>query len=444
MKRDIRFLVTDPSGEFILTRFGEGDALVLPGGESASWSDDAAPFVEGARALLGGDVPVLRVIPLDPDHDSASEWLVELEPTERSRRGHRWVPRGELDPARVDPPAARAPLDRWLAELAGVRSARRPPWSHPGWFDRTSDWMVKRLTGIGVDPEPPTLHQLWGISAILRAETPSGAFFAKQPAPIFHAEAALTETIASVVNELVPDVVATDETTGLLLMRDFGGRTLEDQPVERWAAGLEVLARIQLAFLDRLDLLSSSGAPQRGPMETAAFVARLAPGDATMIGLTADERKRFRGAIPAIVEVCRRLESLVPLRTIVHGDFHAGNVVETNEGCRVFDWTDAVIGHPFVDLTTLLGRVGDPSVRRELRDAYLDSWSGLAPREALIEAADLALVVGAFLQVEGYQRIAASFDPDDMWDLADAAPGWLRQGLRHLDDGIDAADEHLD
>jgi hypothetical protein len=440
--RDIRFLVTDPSSEYVLTRFGDEGVIDLPGATTTDWTEDAAPFVAGARALLGADVPILRIIPLDQDHDTATGWLAELEPTERSRRGHRWVPRAEVDPAIVAPAAARAPLERWLHELAGGRSALRAPWSRPGWFAGTAAWVTDRLRDAGLEPEAPVLHQLWGISAILRVETSDGRFYAKQPARIFRSEGRMTAAVATIAPGSVPIVKAVDDGTGVFLMRDLDGPSLDVRPATEWPDGLIALAAIQRACLYRLEAMAAAGAVDRGPAQLASFVARLAPGDPAVAGLTTDERQRFRDEIPRIVAACRRLDELAPLRSIVHGDFHPGNVVVTDGGARVFDWSDSSIGHPFVDLASYVGRTDDLAVRRSLRDSYLDAWAGHGERERLVEAADLALVVGAFLQVECYQRIVASFDVDDLWDLRGAAPGWLRQGLAYLEHGIGAPSAH--
>ena len=76
--------------------------------------------------------------------------------------------------------------------------------------------------------------------------------------------------------------------------------------------------------------------------------------------------------------------------TIQHDDFHGGNIVVGPDGDRFFDWGDAVIAHPFATLDVTFNSIahrtgrdlGDPAFDR-LRDAYLEAWTDVAPRDVL-------------------------------------------------------------
>ena len=111
--RTIYFLVTDPSEEWLLTRFGDENTIALPRVEDVDLSSGTTVFADAVRTLLGGDVPIRQILPLGDD-DAASDWLVELEPTGRSRRGHRWVRRDDVDPRQVEPASARWSVRDWL------------------------------------------------------------------------------------------------------------------------------------------------------------------------------------------------------------------------------------------------------------------------------------------------------------------------------------------
>jgi hypothetical protein len=104
---------------------------------------------------------------------------------------------------------------------------------------------------------------------------------------------------------------------------------------------------------------------------------------------------------------------------------------------RVFDWTDAAISHPFLDLAVYATRPPDLALRHALRDAYLARWAGHLSPEGLAEAAELAIVVGTLFQVQSYIRILSSLDPDDRGDLTGAAGSWANAAVEALTDGID-------
>jgi hypothetical protein len=125
-RRTIYFLVTDPSEEWILTRFGDESTIALPRVEVDERSGGATLFADAVRSLLGGDVSIRQIVPLHPD-SAASDWLVELEPTDRSRRGHRWIHRDEIDSPRIEPPKAQDLIGRWLRRHAEPRTRDDQP-----------------------------------------------------------------------------------------------------------------------------------------------------------------------------------------------------------------------------------------------------------------------------------------------------------------------------
>jgi hypothetical protein len=72
----------------------------------------------------------------------------------------------------------------------------------------------------------PRPHQLWGLSVVLRCSSTDGDVFLKCSADIFRHEAAATQALAEAMPELVPEVIAIEDTQGWLLMRDLGATEL--------------------------------------------------------------------------------------------------------------------------------------------------------------------------------------------------------------------------
>jgi aminoglycoside phosphotransferase (APT) family kinase protein len=67
----------------------------------------------------------------------------------------------------------------------------------------------------------------------------------------------------------------------------------------------------------------------------------------------------------------------------VHGDLHLSTVAQGPHGYLFFDWTDACVAHPFLDLLTFFQEDEEEvqsALRDRLRDAYLAEWTRFAGR----------------------------------------------------------------
>ena len=191
---------------------------------------------------------------------------------------------------------------------------------------------------------------------VLRCPVEGGDAYFKCSPEIFGSEAAVTQALAERMPGRVPEVIAVDEAQRWLLMGDLAAAELGEQDESLWHHGLTTHAGIQVSWLGRTDELVGLGLPVRSLADLAAEVEVL----------TGD---------PALAEACRRLDRLGPGPTLVHGDLHPWNVVFGSGAARVFDWSDAAVSHPFVDLATYVFRTQDVAVRRELVEAYVAAWA---------------------------------------------------------------------
>src|SRR5205823_4513024 len=118
-----------------------------------------------------------------------------------------------------------------------------------------------------------------------------------------------------------------------------------------------------------------------------------------------------------------------------HGDFHSGNIIINDGNYIFFDWTDACIAHPFIDLPTLFD-LGTPDTvlaeRTRLRDEYLRTWEAYEPPARLLEAFELGYKLGMLHQAVSYQHIVASQEPASKSDLHGGTRYWLRKLLEAL------------
>ena len=435
---EVALLVPHPSWRAGLLCQKEGGPPSLPTVFTPPEPTVAAIF-DAMYALLGSGVTPLQVRALElSDRFEPLSVLVETEPMHGAvPESYAWVDFDDPAWVTLQPALARPAVDRYLTEVVDGWTALRPAFSRPGWRDRASAWMVAEMAAAGLAATaPPRVYHLWDVSAVLRAPSDDGDLYLKCSADAFRYEAAVTDVLAARVPGLVPDVVAVEPSQGWLLMRDLAGVELGDQDVDQWDAGLDALAALQQAVSLDGERLRVDGMPERPLSTLAAEVAALSDDDELMSRLDQPSRSAWLEAGPSLVAACGRLADIGPGPTITHGDFHPWNVVSSSRGVRIFDWTDAALSHPFVDLATYVLRADEPDDRQRLLDTYLARWTGHLSEPLLAEAGGLALVVGALYQVQTYRRILPTLPPDN--DLVGADADWMMRSVARHHEGLGA------
>ena len=95
----------------------------------------------------------------------------------------------------------------------------------------------------------------------------------------------------------------------------------------------------------------------------------------------------------------------------------------------VFDWSDACVADPFVDVLMFLTRLPDDAeLRSTCRERYLDAWPGLTRPEAA-RYVELAEPLAAMHHAVTYRDIYDAFGPDDWWLFEGALPRWIEHAL---------------
>lgn len=151
-------------------------------------------------------------------------------------------------------------------------------------------------------------------------------------------------------------------------------------------------------------------------------------------------RLRLRAAHGLLDDAAARLAATGIAATIQHDDLHGGNIMAGPDGDRFFDWGDAVVAHPFATLTVTFNSIAhhtgrgldDPAFTR-LRDAYLEVWTDVAPRDILAEAAAVARDLGCIGRSLAWERALGDLDVDEMDGHGDAIAGWLMEFAERFD-----------
>ena len=408
----------------------EARALAVAGvdGPALPSMTPAEPFfalteevVAFAAEQLGVQATVLRCLAQQRDGDALQAVMV-LEPhgDVPLPTGGRWVGCEAVDDLPL-PEILRAAVGACLAEEADPARIHplRAPWAVRGWRSRFETWVRDALAGEGYDVRG-VLEQRkqWGITSLWRARTDRGFVYAKATPPLMHAEAGVTRLLAGWFPESIPQVVAADTARGWLLLEDFGGEVLG-----RFEGGENVVgevargfAAMQTATVARGAALLAAGAADRRQNVLAVQLPTLLH-ESEELGYLEDSARDALGRLePAIRRWLAELAACGLPDTLLHGDLHFGNVARTPRGLVYFDWTDASVGPPLFDLTTLSYRL-EPKRKHALVDGYLASWREVVPAGVLERALALAEGLGHLHHAASYGVIRKASEPSARWEL---------------------------
>jgi len=322
------------------------------------------------------------------------------------------------------------------------------PWAARGWFAEAERWLRSTMAGLG-RPVTGTVRQaqVWRLSCVLRAPTGDGDvwFKASTTSPLFVNEGVVMGALAGLFPGRVPAPLAVEPERGWMVLDDFGQEVGWEAPLEvveevaRAYAGMQVEAAghvdrlLAAGCLDRrLDRLAAQARAWLPAVEATADL----PGIDAATWLSGDEAAGLRAAVPRLQARCAELAGYAVPPSLVHGDLHLSNVARGPAGYLFFDWTDACVAHPFLDLATIrrgtafTDATDEAELRERLRDAYLPAWASFEPPGRLARAFELAAPLGALHQAVSYRSLATRppMDPH----MAQSTAWWLRRVLAGL------------
>jgi phosphotransferase family enzyme len=411
----VRCVLTDRDGHVLLL------GGMLPAIELDGYAEHALEDVRhGFADLLGTRVAILRDVARSSERESKRLDIVYvLEPLTAS-----WVP----------PPGAawldRGALDGELRELVpdGRVPAERAPWAQEGWLAEATAWIESSLQNLGRAPAG-TVEQVrtWPLSAVLRVSTGGSPVYFKATStlPLFVDEGHVMQGLARIFRREVPEPLAIDRPRRWMLLDDVGPALGWDAPIEERESVLRVFAFMQVASAGDPDALLELGCIDRRPAWLAEEVTELIADEESLSALDEEERMRLRSLEPVLVALCGQLAEAPVPDALVHGDLHLENVARVRGSYVFFDWSDACVTHPFLDLIDV-HRAEDAAVRERLRDAYLAAWADYAAPQELLALWDVSAPLASLNQAVSYRHIFRNIERGSVQTLDWALPHWLR------------------
>lgn len=381
----------------------------------AVWVADASAVVAAFERRLGTKPWLLRQLQLAEDRDKQRiDAVCELELTDPNwaRPTHgRWTGRDDLDELRLDG-EQRGFLGAYLEALeSGDVPDERPAWARPGWLDEVRSWIEGEVVRLGYEVVALEQVKHWSISSVLRVRTDGPDLYFKAPArlPLFVEEATVTARLAERFPGYVPAPLAIESERGWLILAAFDELFGWNAPLATRCEALRRFAGLQRRTAELVPELLSDGCLDRRLDVLATQIDGLLDDPGAVHGITREELDELRSLAPKLKELCGRLAHLDVPATLVHGDLHLLNVARVGTDLVYFDWTDACIAHPFIDLLSLQWEK-DESNRVALLDAYLEPWQGVESPARLQEAVDLAGVLIPLHHAVSYQHIVAGLE----------------------------------
>ena len=145
--------------------------------------------------------------------------------------------------------------------------------------------------------------------------------------------------------------------------------------------------------------------------------------------LNPDERAALHGLVGGLDERVDAIAECGVPDTLVHGDFHPGNVRGSHDRYVILDWGDAFLGPPLVDelaFTRPLSALDRAAARGWFADAWRLAVPGCEPERA---AQVLQPVLPLYAAVV-YDDFCANIEPDELIYHAQDVPAMLRQAVR--------------
>ena len=386
-----------------------------------------AALVEHLPAV-GLHGPVVEcVIDFTPDHQLVGEResVVQLAPhgDDDATGDRHWITWDRLEPSVTN--ALDAFTTEMIDEARGlaVPHARRVDWARSGWFDEATDWIRRCLRDTGrAAPDTITQFRHWGISAIMRVDAPDGRTWFKASYPHFAHEGPVTEHLAATTSAGVPSVLAVEPRRGWMLVDDL--EPTEITAPDDQAAAVDRLVSIQAGQQARADQLVALGCPVRPLTELAAALDRAL--DSEVVAHLAVDGNRRRRLVEAVQRSAERVSAMRIPTTLVHGDFHPGNTATTDAGPVIFDWTDACLSSPVVDLATWAWWYSnDPARQVEIWGWFTEAWARHLDVDVTgLDRRSVDVVAGAFHLVS-YTGLLEAVEPRRRFECADGLDHFL-------------------
>jgi hypothetical protein len=251
--------------------------------------------------------------------------------------------------------------------------------------------------------EPFNCLQSSKISSWFEASTVDGKLFLKVSPQTAEFEGRVGQMLSRRAPGFIPDVLGVNTELGAIVTRKLEAHNLSfEVDTNIWLVTMRRLAALQRSSLDwecelpRLDLVSLLESC-RNLMNDAFELGHL--------GLTASQVSGIQALAPKLSSSLEIFQNSGLPNTLIHGDFHANNLLVENGVPILIDWSEAAIASPLLDLGRFLEFLqrshlehhGAQKIELDLISAFYEPWRDQVPKDSFFAAARVAPFVATLV-----------------------------------------------
>lgn len=183
-----------------------------------------------------------------------------------------------------------------------------------------------------------------------------------------------------------------------------------------------LLVELQREWSGRTDELLELGLPDWRPPALARAITSVI--ERTLDVLSAEDRETLARFVHRLPERLAAAAACGPPDTLVHGDFHTGNLRGDQSTLVLLDWGDCGVGHPLLDEASFLGHI-PPQDAPAVRAHWHRAWCAAVPGSDPWRASRLLAPAAAARQAVVYREFLDRIEPSEApYHQADPA-AWL-------------------
>ena len=408
MQRKVRVVLVSNRGEVL------GQLPILS--VAVPWWSEVESVIAAVRDTHGIEVIVLRLLDVtEPQRmgGGTATYLAQIDLAQ--------INEVQINQSQADQPVTCAPWDGTLSQ-----HQNRLSYAEAGGPRRDLAWARDVLVAQGTPLQGrPVQLRTWNLSCLWRLPTAGGDVWMKVLPPFFAHEPLMIEALGQWA--CTPTLLAHDGNR--MLLADIPGEDLYTATLAQRLHMIELLVPIQQQWIDREAQLLAIGARD---MRLARFNVCVPQAiQREWSHLSAAEQGTLQGLMDGLQERLHTIEQCGLPNTLLHGDFHAGNVRGSGLAMTILDWADCGVGNPMLDEGAFVLSAPE-DWREQIRTALRDAWRQVVPGSDPDTANHLLAPVAAVYAAYVYQGFLDAIEPSEhLYHAADPV-ACLRRAVRLL------------